>query len=117
MKEIATINFSDNDLTGVSSPLIGDIITHLQPHTVMLANNNINRVSDISTAIINTNTVKTLNMWGNGLTAQEASAMSNTMTCLEGLLIGGNKRLGDEAVATYIIARTEKNKYSETTKY
>jgi len=43
-QEITTIN----DLTGASSPLIGDIITHLQPHTLKLGDNNITSVRDIS---------------------------------------------------------------------
>ena len=94
-QEITTINLRHNHLTGTSSPLIGDIITHLQPHTLMLGYNNITNVRDISTAVINTNTVKVLNMKGNGLTAQEASAISDMMTCLEELNINKNK-LGDD---------------------
>jgi len=92
------IDLNENSLTGASSPLIGDIITHLQPHTLKLGNNNITSVRDISTAVINTNTVKVLNMRINGLTVQEASAISDMMTCLEELDIIMNK-LGDDGAA------------------
>ena len=94
-QEITTIDLSRNNLTGASSPLIGDIITHLQPHTLMLDQNNITNVRDISTTVINTNTVKVLHMRDNDLTSQEASAISDMMTCLEELNISFNK-LGDD---------------------
>ena len=94
-QEITTIDLTLNDLTGASSPLIGDIITHLKPHTLMLSGNNITSVRDISTAVINTNTVKVLSMRDNDLTAQEASAISDMMTCLEVLDISFNE-LGDD---------------------
>ena len=93
--EITTIDLSDNDLTRASSPIIGDIIAHLQPHTLDLGKNNITCVRHISTAVINTNTVKVLYMWGSDLTAQEALAISDMMTCLEKLGIRHNN-LGDE---------------------
>jgi len=94
-QEITTIDLGDNDLTIASLPLIGDVTTHLQPHTLMLSDNNITSVRDISTAVINTNTVKVLHMENNDLTAQEASAISDMMTCLEELDITNNK-LGDD---------------------
>ena len=97
-QEITTIDLSDNDLTIASSPLIGDIITHLQPHTLKLGDNNITSVRDISTAVINTNTVKVLNMMSNDLTSQEASAISDMMTCLGELNISNNKLSNDGAV-------------------
>ncbi|XP_065901069.1 protein NLRC3-like isoform X2 [Dysidea avara] len=93
-QEITTIDLSDNYLTGASSPLIGDIIIHLQPHTLMLSDSNITSVRDISTAVINTNTVKVLYMGSNGFTLQEASAISDMITCLEELHIG--YKLGDD---------------------
>ena len=99
-QEITTIDLSDNDLTGASSPLIGDIITHLQPHTLLLDDNNITSVRDISTAVINTNTVKVLRMWSNVLTVQEASAVSDMIICLEELDISDNKFGDDGAVIT-----------------
>ena len=49
---------------------------------------------DISTAVINTSTVKVLDMQDNGLTAQEAVAISDVIICLEELYINKNK-LGD----------------------
>ena len=93
-QEIREINLGHNDLTGASSHLIADIISHLQPRTLMLYNNNITNVRDISTAVINTSTVKVLYMWYNNLTAQEAVAISDMMICLEKLDIRDNK-LGD----------------------
>ena len=93
-QEIALVNLSDADLTGASSHLIADIISHLQPHTLWLDDNNITNVRDISTAVITTSTVKVLRMEYNSLTAQDASAISDMIICLEGLKIRGNK-LGD----------------------
>ena len=93
-QEITKIDLGYNDLTGASSHLIADIISHLQPHTLGLYNNNITNVRDISTAVITTSTVKVLYMWGNDLTAQEAVAISDMMICLEELDIRCNK-LGD----------------------
>ena len=93
-QEITEVNVSDNDLTGASSHLIADIISHLQPHTLVLQYNNITNVRDISTAVITTSTVKVLDMWGNDLTAQDALAISDMMICLEELFISHNK-LGD----------------------
>ena len=93
-QEITDINLGDNDLTGASSHLIADIISHLQPHTLLLYGNNITNVRDISTAVINTSTVKVLNIGSTGLTAQEAVAISDMMICLEQLYINDNE-LGD----------------------
>ena len=93
-QEITKIDFTDNGLTGASSHFVADIISHLQPHTVMLYSNNITNVRDISTAVITTSTVKVLNMGDNDLTIQEASIVSDTMICLEELDIRHNS-LGD----------------------
>ena len=93
-QEITEINLSENDLTGASSHLIADIISYLQPHTLWLHDNNITNVRDISTAVINTSTVKVLGMSNNGLTAQEAVAISDMIICLEELIISDNN-LGD----------------------
>ena len=93
-QKVTNINLGNNDLTGASSHLIADIISHLQPHTLMLSANNITNVRDISTAVITTSTVKVLGMRSNGLTAQEAVAISDMMICLEELYIRNNK-LGD----------------------
>ena len=92
--KISNIVLGDNDLTGASSYLIADIISHLQPHALMLDNNNITDVRYISTAVINTSTVKILNMGSNCLTAQEAVAISDMMIYLEELYINDNE-LGD----------------------
>ena len=86
-QETTEINLSDNNLTGASSPLIADIINHLQVHTLVLCNNEITNVKDISTAAITSSTVKVLNLDDNGITAQEAVAISDMMICLEELHI------------------------------
>ena len=93
-QKITEINFGRNHLTAASSHLIGDIIGHLQPHTLWLDHNKITNVRDISTAVIATSTVKVLDMRDNDITAQEAIAISDVMICLEELYIGSNK-LGD----------------------
>ena len=93
-QEITKIDLAVNNLTGASSHLIGDIISHLQPHTLELHNNNLANVRDISTAVITTSTVKVINMNLNDLTAQEAIAISDVMFCLEDLDISDND-LGD----------------------
>ena len=90
-QEIAKINLVRNGLTGASSHLITDIISHLQPQSLVLGYNRITYVRDISTAVINTSTVKMLDMSGNDLTAQEAVAISDMMICLEELGISENK--------------------------
>ena len=86
-KEILEINLDENNLTGASSPLIADIISYLQVHTLLLHNNNITNVRDISTAVINFSTLKVLNLNDNGITAQEAGAISDMMLCLEELYV------------------------------
>ena len=88
-QEIKSINLGYIDLTGASSHLIGDIISHLQPHTLWLQGNNITNVRDISTAVIATSTVKVLDMRNNDLTAQEAISISD-MICLEEFYIANN---------------------------
>ena len=93
--QISKVNFGGNFLTDASSSLVGNLITYLQPHTVNLNSNSFTSVRDISIAVVNTNTVKALYMEGNGLTAKEASAISNMMTCLEKLNLSYNK-LGDD---------------------
>ena len=89
-QEITKIDLSSNSLTGASSHLIADIISHLLPHTLLLRNNNITNVRDISTTVITTSIVKVLDMRCNHLTAQDASAMSDMMICLEVLYISDN---------------------------
>ena len=93
--KIEEIFLSVNDLTVASSPLISDLITYLQPHTLSLWYNNITRVGDICHAVINTTTVKQLDISRNGLTSLEAPAVSDMMTCLEELYISNND-LGDD---------------------
>ena len=99
-QEITEINLSENNLTGASSPLIADIITHLQVHTLLLHNNNITNVRDISTAIITSSTLKVLNLADNGITAQESVAISDMMICLEKFYISN---FGAEVLSKGII--------------
>ena len=93
-QEVKEVDLVDNNLTEASSHLIADIINHLQPHTLSLSHNNITNVRDISTAAINTSTVKVLHMNYNGFSEQEAIAISNMVICLEELYINNNE-LGD----------------------
>ena len=90
-QEITSINLGANNLTGASSHLIADIISHLQPHTLDLRRNYITNVRDIFTAVIATSKVKVLNMFHSGLTAQEAPAIRDMMICLEDLKIASNE--------------------------
>ena len=90
-QEIVKIDLSDNYLTEASSHLIADIINHLQPHTLLLHNNNITNVNHISAAVINTSAVKVLSMENNGLTLQAAVAISNVVSSLERLFINHNE--------------------------
>ena len=91
-QEITNINLSNNDLTEASSPLITDIISQLQVHTLLLCNNNITDVRDISTAVITSCTLKVLSLNDNGITAEKAKVISDMMICLEELYIS-SKRL------------------------
>ena len=93
-QEISEINLDKNNLTGASSHLIADIISHLQPHTLALHYNNITNMRDISTAVINTSTVKVLDIGSNHFTTQETVIISDMMICLEELNIS-NIELGD----------------------
>ncbi|XP_065902613.1 protein NLRC3-like [Dysidea avara] len=95
--EITTIDLSGNNLTEASSSLIGDIICHIHPQNVYLAFNKITAIRNISTAVINTNTVKTLALNNNTscITVQDAPAISDMMVYLEKLRIDTNA-LGDE---------------------
>ena len=89
--KISTIDLSQNKLTAAALPVIGNFITHLQPSVLMLGNNCINYIKDISVAVMSTKTVKVLGLWNNNLTSQDAPIM----TCLEHLFIQSNK-LGDK---------------------
>ena len=94
-QEIIKINLISNGLTEASSHLIGDIISYLQPHTLVIDDNNLTNVRDISTAVITTSTVKVLHMNSNDLAAQDAIAISDMMIYLEELYISYNN-LGDD---------------------
>ena len=89
-KRIAVIDLSTNNLTGISSFLIGEIITYYQPHTLRLNHNSINTSASIFTAIINSSAVKVLFVDGNNLKAQGMSAIIDLICCLEKLYISDN---------------------------
>jgi len=89
-QEIKAVFFSNNQLTGASSSLIGDIITHLQPHSLRLDGNNITGLKDISPAVVSTNSVKVLEFWSNDITVHEAPALSDMMMSLEELDISSS---------------------------
>ena len=97
-QKIATINLSHNDLSGASSSLIGDIISHIQSSTVLLFNNCITDVKNISDALIGTSTLKVLDISENGLTPQEALAISDMMKIVEELNLSYNNFGDDGAV-------------------
>ena len=97
-QEITAINFSENDLTAVSVPLVADILTHLQPHSVLLSLNNIANVRDISTVVVSATTIKALDLDSNYLTVSEAPALSDMMNCLEKLNLRYNELEDDGAV-------------------
>jgi len=92
-RKITTVDLGGNSFTGISSPLIADIVTYLQPHTLILGQNNITNISDLSTAVKNTNTIKNIYMHTNNIIAQEA--LSNMITYLRELHIYNN-RLGND---------------------
>ena len=105
--KIRTIDLDHNELTGASSLLIADFITHLQPHTLLLGNNYITSIENIAIRIISTNSVKILHLNNNELTAQEAPAISEMMTSLEELNVDNNKFGDDGAVILALgIAKT-----------
>ena len=89
--QIMNINFMDNNISVLSSDLIADIISHLQPHTVVLSDNNITNLRSISAAVSATCTVKVLHIWHNSITVQGAVAISELIVYLEELNIDDNK--------------------------
>ena len=93
---IATIDFMQNGLTEASLPLIGDIIVHVQPHTLQLGCNNFACVKDITNAVI-TFTVRVLNLFGCNITSQEATAISDMTAVLEELNVSNNNLSDDGA--------------------
>ncbi|XP_065902642.1 protein NLRC3-like [Dysidea avara] len=99
---IVIINLTDNNLTAASSSLIGDIISHLQPHNLVLHNNNITSVRDISTAVINTDKLRLLDISRNDITSIGAAAIANSLlhnTSLEELYMSNNAIGKDGATA------------------
>ena len=90
--EIIEINLCENNLTGASSPLIADIISHLQVCVLWLHNNDITtNVRDISTAVISSSTLKVLGLNNNYITAgEQALAISNMMIYLEELYLSNS---------------------------
>ena len=84
-------DFSHNDISGASSPLIGDIVRNSQPHELRLSYNNIDKLEDILTAVIATKTVKVFEIMANNITTQRVNAITDVLTHLEELDISSNK--------------------------
>ncbi|XP_065917638.1 protein NLRC3-like [Dysidea avara] len=93
-QEMERLDFSYNDLTEASSIIIGDIIIYLKPRMLILCNNSITELKDISTAVIHTKSLKELWITSNGLAAHKAMPIADMITSLEVLFISFNK-LGD----------------------
>ena len=96
-EQISVIDFMENNLTEVSLPFISDIITYCHPHTLKLGCNDFASVESIAKAVITSPSLKQLNLWGCGITAEEAAAISDMMATLEELVISNNN-LSDDGV-------------------
>ena len=94
IKTLKTLDLSMNSLTGASLPFIAEMITHFQLHTLKLNYNKLTNLKVLCSAIINSSTIKVLQMECSGLTAQNAAAISDMMIVLEELNIGCNE-IGD----------------------
>jgi len=95
-QEIAAIDLMDNNLTALSLPFISDIIMNCRTRAVKLGCNNLNNLKDITSAVV-TYKLKVLNLWGCGLTAREASALSDMMISLKQLIVSNNNLSDDGA--------------------
>jgi len=95
--EIKSIDFSDNDISGASLPLIGGIVRNSQPHKLRLSYNNIDKLEDILTAMIATKTVKVFEIMANNITTQRVNAITDILTLLKQLDISHNKLDNDGA--------------------
>ena len=94
---ILVIDFMENNLTEVSLSFISDIITYCHPRSLKLGCNDLACVETITKAVITSPTLKVLNLWGCGITAQGAVAISDMMTALEELIISNNNLSDDGA--------------------
>jgi len=106
---IESVTLIKNNQTEMSSPFVSDIINHFQLKELTISADEIS-VTDISDAITNSVTIKTLNLYrkpteydGYGysyvakhITAEELSAICDMMMWLERLSIAGNE-LDDNA--------------------
>ena len=90
-KEIEILDLSGNYLTAISSPFIADLIAYLQPHTLILSDNKLSYLGDVSAAINNTPRIKNVSIQGNYLKAEEATGLSSMIGSLEELYIDCNK--------------------------
>jgi len=94
-KQNRTLCLGHNDLTVASSSIIGDLIKHIQLHTLRLDNNTITCVEEISTAVTATAVLEVLHIQQNNITAQAAVAISDMIiVSLKELDLFGNK-IGD----------------------
>jgi len=96
--KVEEMHLGGDNFTVASSPLISDLIIYLQPHKLSLHDNNITTVGDICHSVINTTTVKQLDISYNSLTSLEAPAISDMMIYLEVFIISHNKLDDDGAV-------------------
>jgi len=96
-EQISVIDFMENNLTEVSLPFISDIITYCHPRTLKLGCNDFACVENIAKAVITSPSLKQLNLWGCGITAEEAAVISDMMATLEELVISNNN-LSDDGV-------------------
>jgi len=84
--EVKEIQLGGNEFTGASSPVIGDIVTHLQPQILGISvNNYCISMEEIFTAIIKSNSVKVVDMDIISLTVEELSIFCNMLNYLEKL--------------------------------
>jgi len=90
-----TLCLGNNNLTASSSSIIGDLVKHIQLHTLRLDNNTITCVEEISTAVTTTAVLEVLHIRKNDITAQAAAAISDMIIAsLKELELFGNK-IGD----------------------
>ena len=94
-----TLCLGRNDLTAASSPIIGNLIEHIQPYMLRLDNNKVNCLKDIASAVAATGCLKVLHIRQNSISAQATETISDMIvTCLEVLDLFGNE-IGDHGAA------------------
>ena len=92
---VKNITLHQNNLSGTSSPLIGDVIIHLKPHQLVVTWNKDINFKEMSNAVLATIALKVLHIPHNDISVQDAIAIADVVTSLEELDISYNK-LGDD---------------------